>query len=197
MKTTKRIEMEARKRRYLSRFAIAALTLIALTFTGASGSPRASSKEHPATPWSVHARRVEKSLAEHDVTAATRAWRDAYRAAVKSLSWEGLVEVGDAYVRIGEMAGDQKAKGKAREIYLTALSRARREDSFDGVLEIAEAFAALGDRQLVRQALEIADLMAAQDPEAEADLEALRQRVTEPPPGPGDHESHRSPDSPR
>ncbi len=148
-------------------------------------------------PWSIHIQRVEESLAEHDVTAATRAWRDAYRAAVKSLSWEGLVEVGDAYVRIGEIAGDQKAKGKACQIYLTALSRARREDSFDGVLKVAEAFAGLGDRLLVRQALEIANLMAAQDPEAEADLEALRQRVTEPPPGPVDQESHRPPDSPR
>jgi hypothetical protein len=115
-----------------------------------------------------------------NVTAAIQGWQAAYRSAVKAGGWEGFIEVGDAYRRIGEVAGQSESfDPKAREIYLLALSQGRRLECVECLLPIAEAFAALGDREHVELSVRLAELLAAQDPEAEADVRAFTMRFAD------------------
>ncbi len=135
--------------------------------TGPGGSP--------APAWTVHLQQVDEALARKDVSAAGRAWHTAYLTALRSRRWEGMLEVGDAYLRIGEVSGFREAsEPKARRLYLSALFRARNAGDLVGVLRAAEAFAQLGDREVVENCLVIADRLAARaaDPLA-------RERVRE------------------
>lgn len=123
---------------------------------------------------------VDAALARKDLDLKAPAWRETYPMAPASPSWEALVEAGDAARRIGEVASSPQASDtKAREIYRSALVRARQEESLDGVLRIAEAFAALGDREALDQSIRIAETLAARDPEAQADVRALAARVAD------------------
>jgi hypothetical protein len=66
----------------------------------------------------------------------------------------------------------------ARQAYLDALFCARDRRSVDGVLRAAEAFAALGDRDVVVQSLRIADVLAdAEGPAARERVAAARRRL--------------------
>lgn len=133
------------------------------------------------SPWAVHLRAVHKALARHDVGGAEQAWHEAYGVALRSRRWEGMIEVGDAHLRIGETAnGPKAAQAQARRLYLAALFRARQEDSLEGVLRAAEAFAALGDRDVVEQCLRIAQSVAGQNQEGQARVQALRDRLASP-----------------
>ena len=115
------------------------------------------------TPWAIHLRHVDEALAQKNVSAARHAWQDAYGAALRSRRWEGLVEVGDACLRMSEVTGDPKAsEATARQIYLAALFLARQQGSLDGVLRAAEAFARLGDYEVVERGLQMAERIAAQ-----------------------------------
>lgn len=115
----------------------------------------------PSTPWSGHLRSVDRALGQSDMDGARRAWENAHLAAVESLSWEGLIAIGDASRRIGSaMGAEQTAEATARRAYFAALYRACRENSFDGILRAAEAFADLGDREVVEECLGLADLQA-------------------------------------
>lgn len=123
----------------------------------------------PATPWTVHLRQLDDALAKPDVSAAEWHWHHAYTAALGSRRWEGMVEAGDAYLRIGDAGGVRKgAEPIARLSYLAALFRARQHGSLDGVLRTAEAFAALGDREVVDQCIRIAERLAAHGRDAQA-----------------------------
>ena len=87
-------------------------------------------------------------------------------------SAEALLQRGD----------DARARGDAlaaRRAYLAGLFRARGERSLPGVVRAAEGFAALGDDEVVAQALAMAAPLAAAgaDDEARARLAALRQRI--------------------
>ena len=78
-----------------------------------------------------------------------------------SREWAAMLEVGDAFVRIGEVAHTREgAKANARQAYLVGLVRARRAESVTGVLRAARSFAALGDREVMSAALGIADRLA-------------------------------------
>lgn len=113
------------------------------------------------TLWTEELRRVDKALAERDVSGALRAWREAYVAALASRRWEGMLAVGDSYLRIGELAGNRHAwEPKARESYLIALFRARQQGAIGGLVGTAEAFAALGDHEVVRQCVRLAERLA-------------------------------------
>lgn len=126
--------------------------------------------------WRTHLARVDDALAKHDLRGATHACEDAYRAALGSRRWDALVDVGDAYLRIGEAAGSRGGwEAKARESYRNAFLRARQQGSVEGVLRAAEAFADLGDREVAEQALRIAESLAAQDPEALADVRSFHE----------------------
>jgi hypothetical protein len=127
--------------------------------------------------------RVDQALARRDVAAALEAWQSAYELARRTRSWRGLVEAADAHLRIGAGAGASAAAApRAREIYLAALSRARAERSVDGVVRTAEAFAALGDREVTELALRIAASLAdrTHDPAAATRVETAREQLLRP-----------------
>lgn len=131
-------------------------------------------------PWATHLRILDEALAARDVRAAERAWREAYVAAAGSWRWDGMLAVGDAALRVGQVAVTRHAaQARARNVYLAALFRARQQDSVDGVLRAAEAFAALGDRDVVEQCLRLAGAMASQarDSHASARVHALTARL--------------------
>ncbi len=153
---------------------------VAAALIGAASTCGESLTGSATPPWAVPLQRVDTALASRNVRAAEEAWHDAHRAALGSRQrWDGLIEVGEAYLRIGEVANERQApKATGRRLYLTALSRARQLGSQDGVLRTAEAFAVLGDREAVSQCLDVADRVAerARDPQARARVEAFRVR---------------------
>ena len=147
--------------------------------------PAAAPHTEPAT-WATRLQEVETALGHRDVSAAERAWRDAYGEALRTRSWRPLVEVGDAALRIGTVAGHRRPYvAKAREVYLAALLRARADRSRQGVLSVAEAFDALGDREAARQCLIMAESFGGRrDAEADARGRAVPSRFVDANAGP-------------
>jgi hypothetical protein len=91
-----------------------------------------------------------------------------------------MVAVGDAYRRIAAVSSKRPhALAKARDAYLAGLFRARQQQSLPGVSRVAEAFAALGDRELVNASLRIAETVASQvaDPQARREAQASVERL--------------------
>lgn len=155
----------------------AVLLLLAAAVTAACG---AVPDRSDAAPWVAHIQAMDAALARGDVSAAVRARHDAYLAALGSRRWEGMADVGDASLRLGALSGARRAMvPEARRAYLSALFRARQQRSLDGVLHVAEAFAALGDRDVARQALFMASAMNAGSQQAEVAerMRALRERL--------------------
>ena len=68
----------------------------------------------------------------------------------------------------------------ARRAYVFALHRARRQESFDGVVRVTEALVALGDRDMARKGCGIAGALAASAgaPDARERVRALEDRLT-------------------
>jgi len=129
--------------------------------------------------WTAPLRRMDEALAAGDIRLAERAWHDAYGQALGSRRWEGMVEAGDAAFRIRAVARAQRlAVPTARQAYLTAFVRARGQGSVDGVLRTAEAFARLGDEEVVEQALQVARDLGDVHPEAEARVRGLFDQST-------------------
>jgi hypothetical protein len=121
----------------------------------------------PEPQWAQHLHRVDEALRRNNVSAADRAWHDAYVAALGSRHWEGMLAVGDAARRIGDRSNTRLAAGaKARQAYLGALFRARDDRSREGLLHVAHAFAALGDTAFAIHCLRIAEPLTAADPDA-------------------------------
>ena len=112
----------------------------------------------PPSAWLQPLQRVDDAVARGDDAAARVAWRHAYGAAVRSSRWEGLMEVGAAAHRLAD------GHANARQAYRTALLRAQREGSLDGLLRAAIAFGDLGDRDVLIQALRLAERAAGNDP---------------------------------
>jgi hypothetical protein len=113
-----------------------------------------------ATPWAPHIADVDAALRAHDLAVASAASTEAYRAALASRRWEGLVEAADAYRRVADAAGaPQAGVPRARELYLAALFRARDAGSVEGVVRVAQAFDSLGDRDAADQAIRTAQRM--------------------------------------
>ena len=154
-------------------FAAAALGVVLATVLDAR-APIATAGEAPAY---VHYQRADDALAAGDVVRALRHWQEGYAAAVESRRWEGLVEAGDLYRRIGAR-GRFEAAARARDCYLLALIRARGERSLDGVLRATEGFVDLGDAAPVERGLEIGRQLAAHDadPHARERIERLAAR---------------------
>jgi hypothetical protein len=127
--------------------------------------------------WTAHLRVVETELARGHVDVAVRVWHDAYGAALESRSWESMLAVGDAFMRIGHAAGTPGgARMNARDAYVIALIRARRNHSVDGALRSGEAFAGLGDRAIVEQSLYIAAQLATGNEQAQQRVSEARLR---------------------
>jgi hypothetical protein len=103
--------------------------------------------------WAARIAEMDRALTRGETAAATAAWREAYVAAHVSRSWPGMLAVGDAALRAGRATGTPEVfEPRARRAYLTALLRARRQVSHNGVLAVAEAFGRLGDRDAERLA---------------------------------------------
>jgi len=113
-----------------------------------------------ATPWTPHIVAANAALRSGDLTAASAASTEAYRAALASRRWEGLIEAADAHLRLAQAAGAPQAGiPRARELYLAALFRARDARSLEGVLRAAQAFDRLGDREAADHAMRVAQRM--------------------------------------
>jgi hypothetical protein len=111
-------------------------------------------------PWAVPIRTMDTALTAGDLSAAERAWHAAYVAALQARRWEGMLAVGDAALRLGDVIrGPRVAVTQAREAYLAALFRARDRRSLDGVLRAAEAFDRMGDGELADRARSVADIL--------------------------------------
>lgn len=120
-------------------------------------------------PWSHHLDAMDTAVGASNANAAVLAWRHAYSAALDQPGWRGLVEVAGAALRIAAIPGFRKAaESRARESYWTALFRARRQGSLNGVLDAAEAFGTLGDRVMVEQCIRIAERLALLTGDADA-----------------------------
>src|SRR5712692_4984278 len=107
------------------------LLLVALPLYGLQHATEHLVPSDRDTPrWRVELDRVDLALADRDVSTAVRAWQEAYRAALGSRTWDAMVEVGQGYLRIGEVANAMRAaEPKARQAYLIALFRARQAGS--------------------------------------------------------------------
>lgn len=161
----------------LIRQSTASVALLAAVVTPACGTAPDRSDD---TNWIAQLQRMDEALARGDVSAAARARHDAYSAALRSRRWDGMAAVGDASVRLAQLPGERAAMlSEARRAYLSALFRARHQRSLDGVLRVAEAFAALGDREAARQALVMAGTMTAgtQQTEIAERMRAIRERL--------------------
>ena len=123
--------------------------------------------------WRAYLDVFEKERVEGHLDVALRILYDAYGAALESRSWESMIAVGDAFMTAGRAPGSAAgARMNARQAYLTALIRARRDRSVEGALRSAEAFRQLADPDVVEQCLHIAGLLAAGD-------DAAQERVRE------------------
>ena len=161
---------------FISVVLAAATLLAALEVKYARGVAPASK---PDAPWLTPLQEMDSAIARADVMAAATAQHLAYRAALESRKWEGLLAVGDATLRLGEVTQSPRLAGpEVRRLYLTALFRARAANSLDGVLQTTEAFAQLGDAQVVEQGLNLARDLAGPDPEAQARVRALASRLS-------------------
>jgi hypothetical protein len=165
---------------------VGASLTIALTvaLTALAARARGEAGDAPAREdaWSVHVRGALEALARRDIGSAEREWHEAYIAATGSWRWEGVMEVADLYLRIGEAAGrSPAAAARARNLYLTALFRARQQGSVDGLLRAAEGFARVADRDVAGQCLQFAERLATErrDADAAARVRALATRLAE------------------
>jgi hypothetical protein len=133
--------------------------------------------------WNDAIDQVNRAITKDDASGALRAWYDAYASARGTGTWLPLVEVGDAALRIGHATGSpREAAARARDAYLIALFRARRDRDVDGLLRIAESFAALGDNEVTLQCLAIADRVVARygDGHARERLRETTERLSGP-----------------
>lgn len=131
--------------------------------------------------WTARIVEMDQALERGDAPAAHAAWREAYVAAHLGRGWPGMVAVGEAALRVGRATGTPDLyEPRARRAYLTALLRARRHGSVDGVLAAGDAFGRLGDQAVVQQALAVATDLAARsgDDTARRRVQTFRSQWT-------------------
>jgi len=136
---------------------------MALLFLAAL-APGCADAHPPGPTWSEHLQAVDDALARDDASAALHAWHGGYSAALRNGTWLGLIELGDAYLRIPAITGKFPSSPKpiARQAYLRALLRAQAQSSAQGALLVAIAFAELGDSQVAAHCMKIAEGLALQ-----------------------------------
>lgn len=139
--------------------------VVALSLLGLGAALQHAADRVPGSgsqpPWDANLAEVDRAISRGDLRSAASAWREAYARARASQRWDGMLAVGDAYLRIGTAAGDVQASvPKARETYLIALFRARRAGAVDGMVRSAGAFEAMGDHDLAARAVRMAEGLA-------------------------------------
>jgi hypothetical protein len=133
--------------------------------------------------WQIALETMDRALAAGNISGAEMAWRHAYGLAIRSRQWPALLAAGDGALRIGDRVLVKRPyRARAADAWRNALFLARAQQSVDGVLQVAEDFARLGDAEGVTQVLRIADGLAATDASGEARRRVLdaRQRLTSP-----------------
>ena len=141
-----------------------AAVLAALEMTLARVADPSTKQE---APWISPLRDMDDALAHGDFSTATTARHKAGLAALASPSWEGFLAVGDGALRLGEARGTRSGmEPEARRAYLSAMLRARHAHSLEGTLRVTDAFARLGDRDMVEQGVRIARELAERDDKA-------------------------------
>ena len=131
----------------------------------------------PDMPWLAPLGKMDQAIERGDLMSAALAQHEVYRAAIASRRWEGYLAAGDAILRLGDMTQNRStAEPEARRLYLSALFRARSQQSLDGVLLATEAFARLGDSDVVEHGLRMARDLAGSDPEAQARVRLVEDR---------------------
>jgi len=121
-----------------------------------------ASAEAARAAWAARIVEMDQALERGDAPGAHAAWREAYVAAHVGRGWPGMIAVGEAALRVGRAPGTPDLyEPRARRAYLTALLRARRHGSVDGVLAAGDALGRLGDQAVVQQALAVATDLAA------------------------------------
>lgn len=136
------------KRRARTFIILAAAAIVAFGLVAAFSRLPQQQEKRPTSPtrWDLaqQLRSVHHALGERDVKGALMAWQVAYAGALESPRWEALIEVGDAYLSIGDAAEYRRAFiPKARESYALALARAHQASSIQGVLRASKAIASL------------------------------------------------------
>jgi hypothetical protein len=137
--------------RYRTRIA----TLLLLLLIGVVTLPLipAASAQSDRGDWAARIAEMDRALARGETAVAAAAWREAYVAAHVSRGWPGMLAVGDAALRVARATGTPEVfEPRARRAYRTALLRAHRQASRDGLLAAGEAFGRLGDRDVERMA---------------------------------------------
>jgi len=161
---------------------VAALVLVIVALAIVEVLVAAAPPTTSPSGWNAPIERAGDALREGDVAQALAWWQEARREALRSGTWEAMIEVGDASRRLAAGGGFRReGDASAREAYMTALLRARRDHSVDGVLRTAVAFGELGDRAVVAHALRIAEREAGQDPRAREQVRAVAHRWMSPP----------------
>lgn len=146
---------------------VLAVLLIVLAIVEALGGQARAAQDRP---WVEHLKSMEGALAVRDARTADWALRQAHWVALGSRRWEGMIEVGDAARRAGNIT-------VARTAYMTAAFRARRLSSFEGILSAAEALAVLGDIAVAEQWLQVGRGLAAPDESALARIRSVAESV--------------------
>jgi len=129
--------------------------------------------------WRQRLDRIGEAVTLGDTRTAMAVWREGYAAAMQRGQWRDLIDIGDAALRIGDIADfAETAPGAARRSYLTALHRAQSQGSVDGILQVAAGFAGLGDTAALQNCVDIARQVADGDPEAQSRVVSFAERFT-------------------
>ena len=129
------------------------------------------------TQWRQSLEDIDNARQTGNPGRAVAAWREAYRAAVRTGRWDTMIDVGDAALRVGAVPGlREPPEAAARRSYLPALVRARGQRSLEGILRACEGFALLGDMPVVQQCLAMGHETAKSDPVADARVTAFARR---------------------
>lgn len=140
----------------------------------------------PAAAWRDSLSRAEIALANGEMRQAEQAWEEARRAAIRSRMPHGLLEVGVAYLNIGEATRDrQTAVARARQLFLESLFRARQRRDVDGIAAAGQAFASLGDCEVAERAHAVVLSLSSKraDPPPCVRVDTWRQPSASPGPG--------------
>jgi hypothetical protein len=121
------------------------------------GAEREAEASVDRTIWGPYLREFDVAVAARNRDMARRLWREAWHASLATREWHGPLAAGDAALRLGDLLGSRGLTlADARRAYRAALYRARGERSVEGVLRVAQAFDAIGDREAADGARRIA-----------------------------------------
>jgi hypothetical protein len=129
---------------------------------GVSGATAETTAQAPDASWREPLDRAEAAMSTGEIHRAEQAWEEAQRAAMRpTIPPSGLINVGLAYLKIGEAAHDRPtAVARTRHLLLRALFRARHNRDVDGLAAVSHAFARLGDCAVAERTFIVVRTMA-------------------------------------